>query len=166
MTEKSVDLDQQTSEARPQNTVESFFTSNGSVYVYDEKGHTTRFKSATDELQPKQDITVFFDFGPRDIGTAAVAYLSKSSVKSAQIFVAERQSDGDCKIINDIKDVSQPDQLVIATFRGEHMVRSKPASLIPRVGAYVYDSRQFEEDGRTRTERHLGHKVSEIRYKK
>lgn len=165
MSEKPHNREQLTIEARPQDTVNSFVTSNGSIYVYDEKGYTTRFKSSTEEMQPRQDITVFFKFVIRDLGSAATAYLTKSSVKSAKVFVGELQPNGDYRIINDVKEVNQPDQLIIATFKGDRIARSKPASLFPSIGSYVFDSRQFEDDGRIRTERHLGHKVTEIRYK-
>ncbi len=154
-----------TPETRPQDSVSSFTTSHGSIYTYDDKGHTTRFKTKTGIEQPKQDITVFVDVGINDARTVAAAYLLRSSTEKTRIELVEQQPDGSTKVITDIQEVTNPDQLRVVTFRGERVVKSKPASLFPKLGTYVFDSRRFEENGVTKTERHLGHKVSSIEYK-
>ena len=150
---------------RPQDSVVSFTTSRGSVYTYDADGHTTRFKTKTGVEQPKQDLTVFVDVGVGDAGTIAAAYLLRSATEKTKIEVVEQQPDGSTRVVDDIQEVTNPNQLQVATFRGERVIKSKPASLFPKVGSYAYDSRRFEEDGVTKTERHLGHKVSSIQYK-
>jgi hypothetical protein len=150
---------------RPQDTVASFTTSHGSTYTYDDQGYATRFKTASGEEQPRQDITVFFNLTPRDLSTAAAAYLLRSSTEKSKVEVIEQQLDGQIRVITDIHEVKLPDQLMVATLRGDKVVRSKPTSLMPRIGAHVFDSRQFEEDGIVKTERHLGHKIIDIRYK-
>ncbi len=150
---------------RPQDTVVSFTTSRGSVYAYDEDGHTTRFKTVAGEEQPRQDLTVFVDVGVKEAGTVAAAYLLRSSTDKTKIEVIERQPDDSVRVVSDIEEVTHPDQLQVATFRGGRVIKSKPASLFPRAGAYVFDTRRFEENGVLRTERHLGHKVSSIQYR-
>lgn len=150
---------------RPQDSVVSFTTSRGSVYTYDENGHTTRFKTVTGEEYPKQDITVFVDAGVRDVGAVAASYLLRSSTEGTKIQVAEQQPDGQTKIVIDIKDVQYPDNIVLATFKDGQILKSKPASLSPAVGKYVFDTRHFDDNGTLKTERHLGHKVTSIRYK-
>ncbi len=154
-----------TPEARPQDSIASFITSKGSIYTYDEDGHTTRFKAKTGVEQPKQDITVFVDVGLRDARTIAAAYLLRSSTEKTRVAVVERQSDGSLLIVNDIQDVSDPTALQVVTFRGDRVVKSKPASILPQVGLRVFDSRRYLENGATKTERHLGHRVVSVQYK-
>ncbi len=153
------------SELRPQDSVVSFTTSRGSIYAYDEEGYTTRFKTASATEQPKQDLTVFVDVGPKDMGTIAAAYLLRSSTEQTKVEVIEQQPDGEAKVISDIQEVTLSDQLMVATFRGDRIIKRKPASIMPKIGMYVFDSRRYEEGGVTKTERHLGHKVTAIRYK-
>lgn len=152
-------------ELRPQDSIVSFTTSRGSVYTYDDEGHTTRFKTASDKEQPTQDLTVFVNVEPKDVGTIAAAYLLRSSTEQTKIEVIEQQPDGEAKVITDIKEVALPDQLMVATFRGDRIVKRKPASIVPKIGMYVFDSRKFDENGTIKTERHLGHKVTAVRYK-
>lgn len=151
--------------ARPQDAIASFTTSRGSVYTYDEDGYTTRFKTKTGVEQPRQDITVFVDMGVKDGARAAAAYILRGYTEKTRIEVVEQQPDGSTRIVNDVQQITHPDSLLIATFRGDKVVKSKPVSLFPRVGAHVFDSRRFEQDGVIKTERHLGHKVSSITYK-
>ena len=153
------------SEARPQDLINSFTTSKGSIYTYNEDGHTTRFKAVSNEEQPRQDLTVFVDVGVRDIGRIAGAYLLRSSTGSTKVAVVEMQPDGTSRVITDSKEIRYPDQLHVASTRRGGTIVSKPASLFPRVGAYAFDSRRYEENGITRTERHLGYKVTKIQYK-
>lgn len=145
----------------PQSTVLSFKTSKGSIYTY-HGDHTTRHKTKTGIEQPEQDLTVFIDGGIKDIPIVIGAYLLRSSVDRFRAVVVEGQPDGQFRAIHDARDVSAPDSLRIATLRDGCIVRSRPASLYPRIGAYPYESRRYKKDGRIRTERHLGHKVISI----
>ncbi|MCX6727459.1 MAG: hypothetical protein NTX11_01435 [Candidatus Saccharibacteria bacterium] len=149
----------------PQDTVESFMTSKGSVYTYDSEGHTTRLKAATGELQPEQGITVFVEAGVKDVPRVAAAYLLRSSTNNTRIEVVETQEDETIKIINDVTEVSSPDRLLVATLSDGKVVKSRPASLFPVIGTYPFDSRTFEEDGEVKTERHIGHRVTSIQHK-
>ncbi|MDQ5886059.1 MAG: hypothetical protein QG628_456 [Patescibacteria group bacterium] len=149
----------------PQDSVESFTTSKGSVYSYDNEGYTTRFKTVTGEVQPKQGITVFVEAGVKDLPRVAAAYLLRSSTKQTRIEVVEMQEDGKVKIVKDVTEVSSPDQLVVATLRDGTVVKSRPASLFPVIGTYPFDSRTFEEDGLAKTERHIGHRITAIKHK-
>ena len=137
----------------------------GSVYIYDGQLHTTRLKTATGELQPTQDLAVFIDVRARDVGTIAAALLFRGSSRKTKFEVVEELPDGSVKVVSDAQQISNPDRLQVAVFRGDKIVRSKPASLRPRLGAYVFDSRRYEHEGVVHTERHLGHKVSTIKYK-
>jgi hypothetical protein len=147
----------------PQETIASFVTSKDSVYTYDSDGHTTRYKTVTGIEQPRQDITVFFDMSPRDVGSVAMTYLLRGTKRRRSIEVTEQLPDGTAKIVSDISEVTNPDQLRITTFRRGRILRSKAASLYPRIGAHVYDSRRYDDNGVTKTERHLGHKVTSIK---
>ena len=55
--------------------VKSFKTAKGSVYTYDKDRKTTRFKTATGEQEPRQDITVFVDLTPDEEQEVLSAYL-------------------------------------------------------------------------------------------
>ena len=149
----------------PQDTIESFMTSKGSIYTYDDVGHTTRFKAATGEVQPEQGITVFVEAGVKDAPRVAAAYLLRSSTNKTRIEVVEAQEDGAIKIIKDATEVVSPDRLLVATFRDDRVVKSRSASLLPIIGRYPFDSRTFEEGGEVRTERHIGHRVTSIQHK-
>ncbi|MEO8863031.1 MAG: hypothetical protein ABI354_01780 [Candidatus Saccharimonadales bacterium] len=150
---------------RPQDTIESFTTARGSIYTYDEDGHTTRFKTATSQEQPKQDLTVFVEVGPRDVGTVAAAYLFRGINEATKIEVVEIQPDGQPRVVTDAAEVTLPGSLRVATFKGTRMVKNRPASLFPQPGLYTFDSRRFDEGGVTRTERHLGHKIISVKPK-
>ena len=148
--------------AFPQETIASFTTSKGSVYTYDEYGHTTRFKTKTGTEQPMQGIAVFIEVGAKDLRNIASAYLLRSSTETTRIDVVEQLPDGTLQAIYDIQQVTNPHALQVATFRGDRLVKSKPASLFPKEGLHVFDLRRYEENGITKTERHLGHKVIAI----
>lgn len=150
---------------RPQDSIDSFVTSKGSVYTYGTEGHTSRFKMVKAEQQPTQGIAVFVDLGLRDVKEIAVAYLTRSAAQRTKIFVVEHGTNGQTRIITDATEIQDPERLYLATYQDGQIAKSRPVSLFPKIGSYVFDTRQFEENGVVRTERHLGHKVTSINYK-
>lgn len=150
---------------RPQDTVASFETAQGSVYTYDAEGRTTRFKTASGEQNDTQDITVFVDLTLEQEQDVLESYRAKNLTQKTKVYVVERQEDGQPKIIRTIGDVQRPDELFLAIYRDSKMTQSKQASLFPEVGCNVFDTRRYVEDGVTMSERHLGNKVTKINYK-
>lgn len=151
---------------RPQDSIDSFVTSKGSVYTYDKEGHTARYKTAKSEQQPTQGIAVFVELGLRDAKEVVAAYLTRSSNQRTRIFVVEHGANGQTRIITDATEIQDPSRLSLAIYQGDHIAKSRPVSLFPKIGSYVFDTRQYEQDGVQKTERHLGHKVTAINFKK
>jgi hypothetical protein len=141
-----------------------FRTAQGSAYTYDSDGKTTRFKTATGEQHDRQDITVFSPLSLEDEQDYLLAYRSENPDRQEKVYVVERQSDGTPKIIRDVREVTLPSNLYLTITRGNQIIKFNGASLEPTVGANVFDTRHYEENGRTMTERHLGNKVTEIIY--
>jgi len=56
-------------------------------------------------------------------------------------------------------------QLYIALCNGDDVDFWIPASRIPRLGFYTYDTRKFEKDGQWLRESHMGHEVVRIALK-
>ncbi|HVA10750.1 MAG TPA: hypothetical protein VNG32_01110 [Candidatus Dormibacteraeota bacterium] len=141
----------------------AFKTAQGSVYKYDDEGKTTRFKTATGEQKERQDITVFVPLTLEEEQDYLEAYQG-DFVSTQKIYVVERQPDDSARIVRDIGQVTNPDEIYLAITEDGQIVKNNKASVAPVVGANVFDTRQFRQDGQTFTERHLGNKVAEIAY--
>lgn len=137
--------------------VKQFKTTKGSIYAYDNEGKTTRFKTATGEQMDRQDITVFLDLAPHEED----AFLH--DIDEAKVYVVEELSDGTPKIIRDISEINNKENIYLASIKDGRWIRKKRASVAPKEGHSVFDARQFKKDGQTYTERHLGNKVVEIK---
>lgn len=152
--------------------VTAFMTERGSIYTYDEQGHTTRHKAKTGEQFEPQDLTVFIHMDPEaeELFTEMIRH---NKDKTKRVYVLERQSDDTPRKIRRLEDVRNPDELYLAVCRtdevgniipGGTLIKSRKATLQPQLGAYAYDTRHFRaENGDQMTERHLGHKVTAIR---
>ena len=160
-------------DTEPVPRVTAFMTERGSIYTYDESGRTTRHKEKTDETFDTQDLTVFIKMDPHaeEVFTEYIRHNKEDDVK---VYVVERQSNDAAMKIRTPEDVSNPDELYLAVCRIDprarsghnivDLIKTRKATLAPELGAYAYDTRRYErEDGRTMTERHLGHKVVAIR---
>lgn len=141
--------------------VESFETAKGSVYTYDDEGHSTRFKTATGEKLEKQNITVFFDMSPQEEQVLLKAFTDETQ----NVDIVENQSDGTIKIIRRIEDISNPDEINFSIIKGGKVVSAKKATLIPQNGLSVFESQDFLENGKVLAKRHLGNRVVKINYR-
>lgn len=151
--------------ARPQDIVASFETAQGSVYTYNETGQTTHYKTVTGEQMVPQDITVFAYLDIQQNQDFLAAYRTNDQLQKTKVYVVERQPDDRPKIIRKIDEVQYPEGLHLAIFKDGVMDENVPATLFPRVGANVFDTRHFQQDGTWKTERHLGNKVTKINYR-
>ncbi|MBI1866245.1 MAG: hypothetical protein HY005_02645 [Candidatus Staskawiczbacteria bacterium] len=145
--------------------IESFETERGSTYKYDDNERTRREKSSGEKFE-NQDITVFVDLDKQEQQDFLKAYRDRNKTTGEKIYIVERQLDDSPKIIRDIDKVNNPERLYLGIVRNNVLDQFKKAGLIPQKGLYVFDCRQFEKDGETFSERHLGHKIKEIIYKK
>ncbi|MGC1176879.1 MAG: hypothetical protein WA843_02315, partial [Candidatus Saccharimonadales bacterium] len=123
------------------------------------------FKTATGEQMESQDITVFANPTFEQEQDILTAYRTKNPVRKTKVYVVERQPDDSSKIIRKASEVQRPEGLYLAIFRDGVMAENMPASLFPQVGANVFDTRHYQQDGTWMTERHLGNKVTKINYK-
>ena len=165
---KFVPQDEVTSPADRERKVVSFKTAKGSVYTYDEDSKTTRYKTATNEPQARQDITVFAKLTAEDEEAYIAAYRSKyRRDPHERVYVLERQPDDTPKIIRDIQEVSDPENLYLGIMKEKEIIRLVKASISPVIGTHPFDSRRFKNDqGEWKSERHLGNEVVEIEYAK
>ncbi|MEX2013828.1 MAG: hypothetical protein WD896_00545 [Parcubacteria group bacterium] len=150
------------------NNVDSFITAKGSVYQYDEEGRTTRYKTATQEQHRPQDLAVFLDLSLEHEQEILESLHSKDPNVKGKVYVIERQPDNSPKIIRKREDISNPAALYLGIFDEKMGMRwAHSASLEPAVGSNVFDTaRHYDEDGNyIETERHLGNKVVDIRYR-
>lgn len=148
--------------------IESFTTAKGSVYTYDSEGRTSRFKTATGEQYPPQDITVFADLDPDENQEFLRAIHQPSeSDQGKRVYVIELDEHKTPKIIKSLDQVKNPDNLYLSIVRDGKPLMVKHASILPEEGATVFDTRLYKtNDGETRRERHLGNKVVDVKKSK
>jgi hypothetical protein len=141
----------------------SFTTEKGSIYKYDDQGRTSRYKMKTGEQYETQDITAFLDLSDEESRLIMDAIHSENPDLKKKVYVVERLEDDKSKIIRKFSDVSDPRNLYLAMFdKNGKRVGSKRATLKPTMGYTVFDTRHFKDGDEWKTERHLGHKVTEI----
>ena len=145
--------------------VESFKTSRGSIYTYDDEGKTTRYKKATEKLQPKHDLTVFADLTEDEREQIELAIFSFGEPEE-KVYVLEGKPKKHLEIRRDISEVKDPDNLFLVILEGgERYTLFKKATLTPTIGYTVYETRSYyDDDGQYWTSRHMGNKVVEINY--
>ncbi len=141
--------------------IKSFTTDHGSVYTYDSDGKTTRFKTETGEQHEKQGITVFMDLNAEEAQRVLEAVQIEGS--PLQSYIVERQADDSAVSIANLESVTNPNNLYLVVYENGKPIVVKKASLTPRIGMSVYDTRKYQgENGETLSERHLGNNVSSI----
>lgn len=158
MSEGGTDLEQQEA-PRP---VKSFTTAMGSKYTYDTEGRTTRFKTATGEQYPAQDLSVFVDLSQEAVMRILEAIHGLGF--GEKVYVLERQKDDTAKIVRNRTSITDPEELYLGIVDDGKIKAKRKATLNPTVGYSVFDTRHYEEDGQWFTERHLGNKVAQIEY--
>lgn len=143
--------------------VRSFITEKGSVYTYDQNGQTTRFKTATGESNSKQDLTIFVQLTPEQNQLVLESY--QGHTKDKKVYVCEKRGH-EFKIVRNLEQITDRNNVGLLVLRrsDQKVLLAKKGTLTPTLGFDVFDTRQFQEDGLTYTERHLGHKVVKINY--
>lgn len=144
----------------------SFTTEQGSVYIYDEQGRTSRYKKVTREQQAAQDLTVFLplDFEETEMFLEAYRADSPRHTPGEKVYVIERLPDDRSRVVRRRDEIEDPDRLYLGIFNGQTVVKIKKVTLEPTVGYSVFDTRHFQKDGEFHTERHLGNRVVSIEY--
>lgn len=152
--------------AEIQPRIAGFKTAQGSVYEYDQEGKTSRFKTVAGEQHERQDITVFSPLTLEEEQDYLLAYRSDNSDRDTKVkvYVVERQPDDTAKIVRDVAEVQDPNNIYLAIVKNGQIIKNNRAVLQPTVGYNVFDTRQFQKNGQTMTERHLGNKVTEMIY--
>ena len=141
----------------------SFTTEKGSIYTYGKEGRTSRFKTATNEQHESHDITVFVDFSENDARAFLDAIYSANPDIKRKVYVLEKIPDGSPKIIRRFHDVTDPDRIYLGIIENGKLVLARKATLKPTKGYTVFDTRHFGDGEESKTARHLGHKVTEIK---
>lgn len=160
-------------EAEAVPTVQAFMTEKGSIYAYDNFGRTTRHKAKTGEQYPAQDLTVFAELSDVDKQYFLEAIHNSMDANSG-VYIVERQDNDGAKKVRRPDQITNPDNVYLAVCLVDRslktdqnvtqILKARKASLAPQVGSYVYDMRTFTgDDGKPMVERHLGHRVTEIR---
>lgn len=144
--------------------IESFITAHGSIYTYNSDGKTTRLKTETGEQMEAQDITVFVDLSPDEEQDYLQAYRNKNSPDD-KIYIVERQKDNSTKIIRDISQIKNAEEIYLIIANKGEILQTKKASLKPIKGWNVFDTRHYTKNNKEYTERHLGNKVVDIKEK-
>jgi len=167
-------------EAKENRKPKELVTDQGSVYTYLPDGRTQRFKEATGETMDPQDVIVFIP--PWDTIKADVARIYpeifgpiENEIYYQQLLLEYAQLSGRTMKVIDEKggelshnsEVGKVDRPFLAFIDRKDDKRSfsLPVSKIPKIGYLTFDTRKFvDEKGETMRERHIGNKVSEIRY--
>lgn len=141
--------------------VKSFKTSQGSIYIYDNEGKTTRLKYGRD-LRPRKDLTVFVDLTSQEKDELLdTLHFSKDE----KVEILEKRPDGTFVARRDIAQVENPDEIYVGIMKDSQATFNKKASIQPHIGASVFEvGRGTEQDGKEIIRRHLGHEVTEIEY--
>ena len=155
-------IEQERKKAMDRLSGHSFKTEKGSVYTYGGEGQTSRFKASTGEQHEAQDITVFVDLNDNQSRVFLDAIHSENPDLKKKVYVVERQIDQQPKIIRKVEDVTDPNNLYLAIIENGKMTGVKKATLKPTKGYSVFDTRHFQKGEGWKTERHLGHEVTEI----
>jgi hypothetical protein len=155
-------------------------TAKGSVYTYLPDGRTERFKKATGEHLPPQDALVFIPPWDAIKEQAEKIYPNlfkgiENNTQYEQVLLEYVQRDGHTVRIVDangkeLKTNAEIEQAEKAFAYFVDKIDQKnsfhiPISKEPKVGYTTFDTRKFvDEKGETRRERHMGNKVTEIKY--
>lgn len=147
--------------------IDSFMTEKGSVYTYDDKLCTTRLRKSGEKFE-KQGIAVFVDLDDQEKEDFLDAYqYHPRDEQTKEIYVIERVPKiKKNKTVFSINEVDNPEELYLIIVSKQGVIKRKEASLMPKVGLTVFDYRQYKEGEEEHIERHIGHKVMKVSYKK
>lgn len=161
--------------------IDSIITARGSVYRYLPDGTTQRYKTAEQrEYDPQTAIVFVPDYetikksAPSSFNTDAI--LGKNETQYEQSLLEKVQSKGSRNYIVNAKGskldtkeaIEQETGPIFLTFGSDGKVDFfLPVSIKPKVGYYTFDTHKYKDaqDGQWKRERHLGNKVTKIKYK-
>lgn len=140
-----------------------FTTEKGSVYKYDDDGHTKRWKFDHTEHDPT-GITAFIEGTDNNLELITrdrdIIQDHIPIEKREKSYIIEALGEGKWRKVYDINAVQNPNKLAFARITIDNTITSAVrASLQPTIGSHVYEITKLE-DGSTR--RHPGHKVVQI----
>lgn len=160
--------------------IECVITAKGSVYNYLPDGTTQRFKKAENkEYEPQAAIVFVPDYetikkiAPKDLDVESVfgendaqynqILLEKNQTKGSKNYIVNAQG----KKLETNEAIQAENGPIFLTFGSEDKVDFFiPVSKEPKIGYYTFDTRKYtNENGEFLRERHIGNKVTEIRYK-
>ena len=161
--------------------IESVVTAKGSVYRYLPDGTTQRYKTVEKkEYNPQTAIVFVPDYetikkiAPSSFNIDFV--LGDNEAQYEQSLLEKVQGKGSRNYIVNAQGVKLETKEAIEKETGpifltigsdEKVDFFLPVSTKPKVGYYTFDTRKYQDlqDGQWKRERHLGNKVTEIRYK-
>ncbi|HWS49064.1 MAG TPA: hypothetical protein VN174_03385 [Candidatus Methanoperedens sp.] len=141
--------------------IKSFETAKGSVYTYDKKGKTLRYKTVDQELQEKMDITVFIS---TDEDTRAKIFDAYTRPNKFSFHLVEVRDNNPVQIYG-LEDIENPENLKFGVLNipKNKWAFYRKASLTPTMGAVVYERGNSTKDS-GKFIHHLGHEVTKINY--
>jgi hypothetical protein len=161
--------------------IDSVITAKGSVYRYLPDGTTQRYKTAEQkDYEPQTAIVFVPDYetikksAPSSFNVYAV--LGENETQFEQSILEKVQGNGSRSYIvnaqgtklNTNEAIEQETGPIFLRFGSDNKVDFfLPVSPKPKVGYYPFDTRKYHDpqDRQWKRERHLGNKVTEIRYK-
>lgn len=159
----------------------SIITARGSQYIYLEDGRTQRFKEVTKELQDPQDILVFIPPYENIRNKAlqrfphifnevhnTIDYLQLLLSYVHQRGKTVRPINEEGESLTSMKDLKSPTDQVFLYFYDKKDKQNSfylPVSQDPRIGWNTFDtSLRYDDDGDIVRTRHIGNKVTDIKY--
>lgn len=138
-----------------------FITEKGSRYIYTDEGHSERFKFDGTYHEPN-GLAIFLKDELESRRLLDRVYVTNDHIpkeRRNEMYVITKTKDGKMKIVYDIVDIEDPDEVYYAMIDGSNRLGAKvKASITPEIGSFV-----FEIDHRgSKILRHPGHRVTEI----
>ncbi|NPE26652.1 hypothetical protein HNV12_01455 [Methanococcoides sp. SA1] len=156
------------------NSISSFKTEKGSVYLHLENGRIQRFKAATRKLSEPRDLTVFlpnYEFVKNGAPKKQLQKLGRNEREYMKVLSSSVYGRGNkIHIVDEDGNQIEENQILVKTkkrtfFRFVKDNKAQfylPVSENPKIGMTPYESTLKEENGEWYRTKHLGHKVIEI----
>jgi hypothetical protein len=137
--------------------IESFETAKGSVYTVLPDGRTQRFKTATNEQDEPQDLTVFVKFKDADQEQDFLQGVQRSESSGTKVYLIDQQGNK-----YDTNEQAAGKDVRLALVKDGKVIDTVETSTTPKVGYNTFDQRRFKKDGEQYRQSHLGNKVVKI----
>ena len=135
----------------------TFKTAKGSVYTYLPDGRTQRFKTATNEQNEPQDLTVFVKFKDAEQEQDFLEGIQRSERFGTKVYLIDQQGNK-----YDTNEQAAGKDVRLVLVKDGKVIDTVETSLTPQIGYNTFDQRRFKKDGENYREAHLGNKVTEI----